>query len=49
MVIFHKPNAIFEYSDKALWNMILYQMEDGDELEEEKEEEFNKEGEVEEP
>ena len=27
-VIFQKPNAVFEYSDKALWNMILYQMED---------------------
>ena len=35
MVIFHKPNAMFEYSDKALWNMILYQLEeDGDGLEE---------------
>jgi len=36
MVIFHKPNAMFEYSDKALWNMILYQLEEDDELGEEK-------------
>lgn len=28
-VIFHKKEVFYEYSDKALWNMILYQMEEG--------------------
>jgi hypothetical protein len=25
-VIFHKNEVLYEYSDKALWNMILYHM-----------------------
>jgi hypothetical protein len=29
-VIFHKKEVFYEYSDKALWNMILYQMEEGE-------------------
>ena len=28
LVIFQKTGTTFEYSDKALWNMILYQMEE---------------------
>jgi trehalose-6-phosphate synthase len=44
--IFQKESTMYEYSDKALWNMILYQLEEeGSELVKEKEEEFNKEGE----
>ena len=45
-VIFQREATMYEYSDKALWNMILYQLEEeGSELVKEKEEEFNKEGE----
>ena len=27
-VIFQKGSVMYEYSDKALWNMILYQLEE---------------------
>lgn len=47
-VIFQKKEVSYEYSDKALWNMILYQMEEGESgLSKERELELNKEGEAE--
>lgn len=31
-VIFHKVNLAYDYNDKALWHLILYNMEEGSEL-----------------